>query len=74
MDMDWNVLVRGVVATLVFGVVGIVLFALAFQLMCKVAPFSVKKEIAEDQNVALAILMGSVLLGIALIVAAALHG
>ncbi len=72
--MEWETIFRGVVATLVFGLVGIVLFALAFVLMCRVAPFSVKKEIAEDQNTALAVLMGSVLLGMALIVAAALHG
>lgn len=71
--MDWETILRGVVATLVFGVVGLVLFALAFVLMCRIAPFSVKKEIAEDQNTALAVLMGSVLLGMALIVAAALH-
>ena len=72
--MDWTQLLRGVVATIVFGFVGIVMFAFAFTVMCKVAPFSVKKELAEDHNTALAVLMGSVLIGMALIVAAALHG
>lgn len=72
--MDWSSIVRGVVATIVFGAVGIALFAIAFVLMCRIAPFSVKKEIAEDHNTALAVLMGSVLIGMALIVAAALHG
>jgi uncharacterized membrane protein YjfL (UPF0719 family) len=42
--------------------------------MTKVAPFSVRKEIEEDQNTALAVLMGSVILGIAIIVAAAVQG
>jgi putative membrane protein len=72
--MEWTSIVRGVVATVVFGSVGIVLFALAFVIMCRIAPFSVRKELAEDHNTALAVLMGSVLIGIALIVAAALHG
>ena len=63
-----------VVTTLVFALVGIVLFALAFLVIVKVAPFSTRKEIEEDQNVALAILIGSVIIGIALIVAAAVHG
>lgn len=71
--MDWNLLLRGIVFTLVFGFIGIVMFAFAFKVMCKVAPFSIQKEIAEDHNTALAVLMGSVLIGMALIVAAALH-
>lgn len=72
--MDWSIILRGVVATIVFGAVGIALFAIAFVIMCRIAPFSVRKEIAEDHNTALAVLMGSVLIGMALIVAAALHG
>ncbi len=63
-----------VVTTLVFSLIGIVLFALAFLIIVKVAPFSTRKEIEEDQNIALAILIGSVIIGIALIVAAAVHG
>jgi uncharacterized membrane protein YjfL (UPF0719 family) len=63
-----------VVTTLVFALVGIVLFALAFLIIVKIAPFSTRKEIEDDQNVALAILIGSVIVGIALIVASAVHG
>jgi putative membrane protein len=67
-------LVNLVVTTLVFSLVGILLFALAFLIIVKIAPFSTRKEIEEDQNTALAILIGSVIIGIALIVAAAVHG
>jgi putative membrane protein len=63
-----------VVTTLIFSLVGIVLFALAFLIIVKIAPFSTRKEIEEDQNIALAILIGSVILGIAMIVASAVHG
>lgn len=63
-----------VVTTLVFSLIGIVLFALAFLIIVKIAPFSTRKEIEIDQNVALAILIGSVIIGIALIVASAVHG
>ena len=63
-----------VVTTLVFSLVGIVLFALAFLIIVKIAPFSTRKEIEVDQNVALAILIGSVIIGIAMIVASAVHG
>jgi putative membrane protein len=67
-------LIRGLAYAAVFTVVGLVLFGVAFMLMNKFSPFSIRKEIEEDQNTALAILMGSVILGIAIIVAAAIHG
>ncbi len=70
MDQLLNLLLT----TLVFSVLGIVLFALAFIIIVKILPFSTRKEIEEDQNVALAILIGSVIIGIAVIVAAAVHG
>lgn len=52
-----------------FGALGLVLFALAFWLMAKLCPFSIRKEIEEDQNTSLAILMGSVIIGISIIIA-----
>ena len=62
------------VTTLVFVVVGLIIFALAFLVIGKATPFSVRKEIEEDHNVALAIVIASVILGTALIIAAAIHG
>lgn len=63
-----------VVTTLVFVILGLIIFALAFLVIGKATPFSVRKEIEEDQNVALAIVIASVILGSALIIAAAVHG
>ena len=63
-----------VVTTLVFVILGLIIFALAFLIIAKATPFSVRKEIEEDQNVALAIVIASVILGSALIIAAAVHG
>ena len=63
-----------IVATLAFSIVGILLFALAFWIIVKVSPFSVRKELEDDQNVALGIVIGAVIIGIALIVSAAVHG
>lgn len=53
--------------------VGFAAFGLAFFVMGKVAPFSIRKEIEEDHNVALAIVIGSVVLGLSIIVAAVVH-
>ena len=69
-----DALVRQLVSAAVFSALGVAVFAIAFWVMCRVAGFSVKKEIAEDQNTALAVVMGSVILGIAVIVASAVNG
>ena len=58
------------IPTLVYFVVGVALFGLAVQLMEKLTPFSIRKEIEEDQNIALGIVIGAALIGLALILAA----
>jgi putative membrane protein len=63
-----------VVTTVVFVVLGLIVFALAFVIIAKATPFSVRKEIEDDQNIALAIVIGAVILGSAIIIAAAIHG
>ncbi len=65
---------QAVVSSAVFAAIGLAVFGIAFFLITKVAPFSMKKEIEEDQNVALGIIVAGVLIGIALIIAAAIHG
>ena len=66
-------LVPVLVTTLVFVILGLIVFALAFLVIAKSTPFSVRKEIEEDQNIALAIVIAAVILGSALIIAAAIH-
>ncbi len=62
------------IMTFVYSAVGMIVFVFFFMLVVKTSPFPIIKEIEEDQNVALAILMGAVLLGLAIIIAAAVHG
>jgi uncharacterized membrane protein YjfL (UPF0719 family) len=70
--VKWDELAPALVNTAIFVGIGLVVFAIAFWIMTKVAPFSVRKEIEEDQNTSLAVLMGSIILGIAIIIAAAI--
>lgn len=60
--------------TVIFVAFGLIVFALAFLIVVMVAPFSVKKEIEEDQNTSLAIIIGAVIIGVAMIISAAIHG
>jgi uncharacterized membrane protein YjfL (UPF0719 family) len=67
-------LLQAILNVAVFALAGLLLFALAFFIMGKATPFSIRKEIEEDQNAALAIVIGSVIIGIALIIVAAIVG
>lgn len=59
-------------AVVIFSLVGVLVLASCFWIMKRMMPFSVTKEIEEDQNVALAIIMGSVIVGMSIIIAAAI--
>ena len=67
-------LVNLIVQTLIFSAIGLALFGLAFWIMGKVTPFSLRKELEEDHNTAIAIVIAAVIIGIALIVSAGIHG
>jgi putative membrane protein len=58
---------------LVYSVLGILIFVLAFLIIDKMTPYHLWKEIVEDKNVALAILIGALSIGMCIIIAAAVH-
>lgn len=60
------------VETVVYTIIGMGIFGISIWIMDKMTPFSIRKEIEEDQNTSLGIVMGSVILGIAIILASIL--
>ncbi len=60
--------------TVAYTVFGLLTFGIAFWIIVQVTPFSIRKEIEEDQNTSLAILIGAVMLGLAIIIASTIHG
>jgi putative membrane protein len=60
--------------TLLYALVGIVIFVVSFVLVDKLTPGELWKDIVERQNVAVAIVAGAVAIGISSIIAAAVHG
>ncbi|PYV90612.1 MAG: DUF350 domain-containing protein [Acidobacteria bacterium] len=62
-----------VINSLLFSFLGIFVFWVAFLIIDKLTPYHLWKEIIEDKNVALAIVVGAMSLGICIIVAAAIH-
>ncbi len=61
-------------SSIVYVVLGMIVFGISFSIINKVVPFSMRKEIEEDQNTALGIMIGAVILGLAIIIAAAISG
>jgi putative membrane protein len=74
MVVKFDQLIEVLITTLIFVVIGLVVFAIAFLIMNLVTPFSIRKEIEEDHNTALAVVIGAMIIGIAMIVSAAISG
>ncbi len=65
--------IANVVNAIVYAAIGIIIFALAFAIIDKVTPYNLWKEIVQEHNTALAMLLGAMSLGICVIIAAAVH-
>ena len=65
--------VSNVVNAVVYAAIGIVIFALSFLIIDKATPYNLWKEIVQEHNTALAILLGAMSLGICVIIASAVH-
>jgi putative membrane protein len=68
--MDFVLNIR---AALVFAFIGIAVFVSAFVIIDKLTPYDLWKEIVEEKNLALAVLVGAMSIGICIIIAAAVH-
>ena len=73
--MDWIRLGHGLIATILFGLVGIFLTAMGFKVFDWITPkINVERELTEGHNLAVAIVMAAVILGISAIAVAAIVG
>ena len=66
-------IVQNIEAALVFAVIGIVVFVGAFALIDRMTPYHLWDEIVREKNLALAVLVGAMSIGICIIIAAAVH-
>jgi uncharacterized membrane protein YjfL (UPF0719 family) len=68
-----SLLLTNVVAAVVFAAIGILIFVVAFLAMDRITPYTLWKEIIEEHNTALALLLGLIGLSLSIIIAAAIH-
>lgn len=73
MDLDW-LRPAAFFGSILYALIGVLVFWVSFVVLDKLTPYKLWEEIVEKQNVALAIVVGAMALGISMIVAAAVHG
>ncbi len=64
----------GIVLTVVYSALGIAMACVAFRVIDWITPGDLGQELAEQKNMALAILAGAFVLGVCIIIAAAILG
>jgi uncharacterized membrane protein YjfL (UPF0719 family) len=62
------------ISSLLYSFVGVLVFWISFLVIDRFTPYHLWKEIIEEKNMALAIVVGGIAIGICIIVAAAIHG
>ncbi len=60
--------------SILYALIGVAMFWLSFLIIDKITPYDLWKELVEKQNLALAVVVGAMTLGISIIVAAAVVG
>jgi uncharacterized membrane protein YjfL (UPF0719 family) len=68
-----SALQANILAAIVFAALGIGVFVAAFVLIDRLTPYQLWKEIIDEHNTALAVLIGLISLGVSIIIAAAIH-
>lgn len=72
MGIEW-LRPAALLGSILYAVIGVLVFWIAFVILDKLTPYDLWQEIVEKQNVALGLVVAAMSLGICLIVAAAIH-
>jgi len=65
---------QNIVNSLIYSIIGVIVFWVSFIIIDKITPYDLWGEIVEKRNTAMAFVVGAMCLGIAIIVAASVHG
>ncbi|RLZ06747.1 DUF350 domain-containing protein [Faecalibacter macacae] len=72
--MELELFYKGIIASVIYSIIGVTVLLVAYWIMERLTPEKSWKEIVENKNMALAIVFGAMILGISIIIAAAIHG
>ena len=72
--MELMIKTEWIVNAFIFSLLGVTIFWVSFIVIDKITPYDLWKEIVKERNQALATVVAAMCIGIAIIVAAAVHG
>lgn len=64
---------NSILASIVYALIGLLVFCIGFVAIDKLTPYNLWEQIVKEKNMALAIVVGCVSIGICIIIAAAIH-
>lgn len=67
--MDIHILANSII----YALLGVVIFVASFIIVDKITPYDLWKQLVEEKNTALALVVAAGVLGICIIIAAAIH-
>jgi len=70
--MDFTLLYKDLIETLIYAFVWIWIMVISFIVLEKITNFSIKKELIEDENIALWVMFAGFFIAVAIIIAAAI--
>jgi uncharacterized membrane protein YjfL (UPF0719 family) len=73
MTMPSDLHLMPMLAALVYAVIGLAVFGLAFVVVDRLTPYTLWKELIDEHNTALAIVVGAIAIAIAIIVSSAIR-
>lgn len=72
--MNYDFFYKGIAASIIYSLIGIAVLLLAYWIMERLTPENSWQEMVKNKNVALAIVFAAFIIGISIIIAAAIHG
>lgn len=69
-----ELILKEVVSSILFSIIGLVIFGIAFFVFDKITPGDLGVEIVQKQNTAAAIVVGALAIGLSIIIAMSIHG
>ena len=72
--MELSINPSSIMNAVIFSLIGLSLFAFGFWVIDRFTPYHLWKEVIQEKNIALAIVVGAISIGICNIIAAAIHG
>jgi uncharacterized membrane protein YjfL (UPF0719 family) len=69
-EMFETIVLAEVVATIFYTLLGLVLLGVCWKLIEWITPFSLRQEIEEDQNLAIAVLIGCLFISVSILISA----